>query len=132
MPWSARTGSEGETIVNPVITTGAAVLALATLLALAHVPLGTWIHRVFADDEDWRVERLVYRVVGVDPRTEQRWTGYAVSVVAFAVVSVACLFLLLVGQGWLPWSLGRSMDWHTAVNTAVSFVTEHQLAVVCR
>ena len=33
------------------------------------------------------------------------------------------LFLLLVGQGLLPWSLGRSVDWHTAVNTAVSFVT---------
>ena len=109
--------------MNPAITTGAAVLALATLLALAHVPLGTWIHRVFADDEDWRVERLVYRVVGVDPRTEQRWTGYAVSAVAFAVVSVVFLFLLLVGQGLLPWSLGRSVDWHTAVNTAVSFVT---------
>ena len=47
-------------------------------------------------------------------------------------MSVVVLFLLIEVQGWLPWSLGRSMDWHTAVNTAVSFVTEHQLAVVCR
>jgi K+-transporting ATPase ATPase A chain len=122
MPWFARTGSE-ETTVNPALTTGVAMLTLAALLALTHVPLGSWVHRVFTDDEDWRLERLIYRLVGVDPRTEQRWTGYAISVVAFSVVSVAGLFLLIEVQGWLPWSLGRSMDWHTAVNTAVSFMS---------
>ena len=109
--------------MNSVLVTGAAVLTLAVLLALTHVPLGTWVHRVFTDEQDWRVERAVYRLVGVDPRTEQRWTGYALSVVAFSVVSVVALFLLIEVQRWLPWSLGRSMDWHTAVNTAVSFVT---------
>ncbi|HET9022302.1 MAG TPA: potassium-transporting ATPase subunit KdpA [Ornithinibacter sp.] len=109
--------------MNPVIITSAAVLALVVLLALTHVPLGTWIYRVFTGEEDWRVERAIYRVVGVDPRTEQRWTGYALSVLAFAVTSVLVLFLLLVGQGLLPWSLGRSLDWHTAFNTAVSFMS---------
>lgn len=109
--------------MNSVLVTGAAVLTLVALLALVHVPLGTWIHHTFTDEQDWRVERLVYRLVGVDPRTEQRWTGYAVSVVAFAVVSVVALFLLLTVQGWLPWALDRSMNWHTALNTAVSFVT---------
>ena len=43
--------------MNPVLVTGAAVLTLATLLALVHVPLGTWIHRVYTDEQDWRVER---------------------------------------------------------------------------
>ncbi len=109
--------------MNPALTTGAAVLTLAALLALAHVPLGTWVHRVFTDEQDWRVERSLYRLVGVDPRTEQRWTGYAVSVVSFAVVSVVALFLLIMVQGWLPWALDRSMNWHTALNTAVSFTT---------
>ncbi len=109
--------------MNSVLVTGAAVLTLAVLLALTHMPLGTWVHRVFTDEQDWRVEGAVYRLVGVDPRTEQRWTGYALSVVAFSVVSVVALFLLIEVQRWLPWSLGRSMDWHTAVNTAVSFVT---------
>ena len=42
---------------------------------------------------------------------------------AFAVVSVLALFVLIVAQGWLPWSQGRSMTWHSALNTAVSFVT---------
>ena len=109
--------------MNPALTTAAAVLTLVVLLALTHVPLGTWIAWVFTDERDWRVERAVYRLVGVDPRTEQRWTGYAVSAVAFAAVSVVALFLLIMVQGWLPWSLDRSMDWDTAVNAAVSFAT---------
>ena len=109
--------------MNPALVTGAAVLTLVVLLALTHVPLGTWVHRVFTDEQDWRIERAVYRLVGVDPRTEQRWSGYAISVVSFSVVSVTALFLLITLQGWLPWSLGRSMDWDTALNTAVSFVT---------
>ena len=109
--------------MNPVLVTGAAVLTLAALLALVHAPLGSWIHQVFSAEQDWRVERVLYRIVGVDPRTEQRWTGYAVSVLAFAVVSVVALFLLIMMQGWLPWALDRSMTWHTALNTAVSFVT---------
>ena len=67
------------------------------------MPLGTWIHRVFTDEEDWRVERTVYRLVGVEPRTEQRWTGYAVSVIVFAVVSVVGLVV-----AFLAWpALGR-------------------------
>ncbi len=105
------------------VQTALAVLVVAAVLAAAHVPLGTWMHHVFTDDRDWRVERAVYRAVGVDPRTEQRWTGYAGSVLAFAVASVALLFVLILVQGWLPWDLGRSMSWHTALNTAVSFTT---------
>ena len=105
------------------LQTATAVLVVAAVLAVLHVPLGTWMHRVFTDDADWRVERVVYRLVGVDPRTEQRWTGYAASVLAFAAASVVLLFAILVAQPWLPWSLGRSMDWHTALNSAVSFTT---------
>lgn len=105
------------------LQTVAAVLLVGAVLAVAYVPLGTWMHRVFTDESDWRVERAIYRVVGVDARTEQRWSAYALSVLSFAVVSVAFLFALIMVQGWLPWDLGRSMHWDTALNTAVSFVT---------
>lgn len=96
---------------------------LAVTLAALHVPLGEWMYRAFTDERDWRLERLVYRAVGVDPRSEQRWQVYALSVVAFGVVSVVFLWLLILAQGVLPWGLGRSQDWHTALNTAVSFTT---------
>src|SRR5664279_3220792 len=91
-------------------TTLAAVLSVLTLLAILaviHVPLGTWIHRIFTDPHHTRVERFIYRAVGVDPDVEQRWSVYAISVLAFSVVSILVLWLLIMVQGYLPWSLGR-------------------------
>lgn len=102
---------------------GAGLLLIGAVLAATHVPLGWWMYRCFTDPRDWRVERGIYRVVGVRPRVEQRWTTYAASVLAFAVVSVLGLWVLIMAQPWLPWSLGRSQNWHTALNTAVSFTT---------
>ena len=75
--------------------------------------------RVFAP-----AERLVYRMVGVDPRREQRWTGYALSLLAFSAVSVLCLFLLQRLQGVLflnPTDM-VSVPPALAFNTAASFV----------
>ena len=107
-------------------TTLTAVLSILTVLAVLaaiHVPLGTWIHRIFTDRHHTRVERFLYRLVGVNPDVEQRWSVYAVSVVAFSVVSILVLWLLLLVQGHLPLSQGRSMNPDTAFDTAVSFVT---------
>jgi len=107
-------------------TTLAAVLSVLTLLAILaviHVPLGTWIMRIFTDPRHTRVERFIYRAVGVDPDVEQRWSVYAISVLAFSVVSILVFWLLILVQGYLPWSLGRSMNPDTAFNTAVSFIT---------
>ncbi|HSK33386.1 MAG TPA: potassium-transporting ATPase subunit KdpA, partial [Propionicimonas sp.] len=70
-----------------------------------------------------RAERAVFRLVGVNPDVEQRWTVYAVSVLAFSLVSIVALWALIMFQGLLPWSQGRSMNVDTAVNTATSFVT---------
>ena len=50
------------------------VLALVLLLAVAYVPLGDYMARVFTTEKHWRVEALVYRVVRVDPASGQRWT----------------------------------------------------------
>ena len=74
-------------------------------------------------DRHWRVERRVYRWTGVNPDQEQPWTVYAASVGAFSVVSFVLLFLVILAQGWLPFSHGESMHLDTALNTAVSFVT---------
>lgn len=99
------------------------VLSVIVILAIIHVPLGSWIHRVFTSPRHTRVERAVYRLVGVNPDVEQRWTVYAVSIVAFSLVSIVALWALIMLQSLLPLSLGRSMNADTAVNTAVSFVT---------
>ena len=59
---------------------------LVLLLAVCYHPLGAWMATVFTDPRHWRVERVVYRLVRVDPDSEQGWRAYATSVVAFSVV----------------------------------------------
>ena len=107
-------------------TTGSGLLTIATLvlaLAVAHAPLGDHIARTFTSTRDLRVERAVYRLCGVDPRSEQRWSTYAVSLAAFSAASLVAVFALIQWQGSLPLARGALMDTDTAINTAISFVT---------
>ncbi|NNG39523.1 potassium-transporting ATPase subunit KdpA [Flexivirga sp. ID2601S] len=105
--------------VSGLLTIAVLVIALAAV----HVPLGDYLARVFTTDRDLAVERAFYRLCGIDPRSGQRWSRYAVSVGAFSVVSLVFLGALLMLQQHLPLARGASMDWHTAVNTSISFVT---------
>ena len=59
----------------------------------------------------------------MNPDQEQPWTVYAASVGALSVLSFLLLFLVILAQGWLPLNHGESMHLDTALNTAVSFVT---------
>lgn len=96
---------------------------LVVLLALSHAPLGGYLAHVFTTDRHWRVERWIYRSTGVDERREQPWQAYAAAVLAFSLCGFLAVLLLVVAQGWLPFHHGEGMDLDTAVNTAVSFVT---------
>src|SRR5262252_576485 len=107
-------------------TTAGIVFALSLLLALAmvHVPLGDYMYRVYTGSRHLRVERGIYRVIGVSPDAEQRWSVYARSVLAFSVVSLLFLYALQRLQNHLLLSLGfPGVESHIAWNTAVSFVT---------
>ena len=104
-----------------------AVLQAATLvliLALLHRPLGDWMARVYTSDRDWRAERLVYRLIGVDSSSEQSWTAYLRGVLAFSLVGVLLLYALQRVQAVLPYALGLPpVPEALAFNTAVSCVT---------
>jgi K+-transporting ATPase ATPase A chain len=112
-----------------VTATTAGILFLALLVAvivLVHVPLGDYMFRVYTGDKDSRAERLIYRVIGADPRSEQTWGSYARSVLAFSAVSILFLFIFQLVQGKLPLHLhdpATPMTPALAWNTAVSFVT---------
>ena len=71
------------------------------------------------------VERLVYRVLGIDPDSSWTWRGYALAVLAFGLVSTLLLFLILRLQGLLPLNPAHApgMSPLLAFNTAVSFIT---------
>ncbi|OSC28882.1 potassium-transporting ATPase subunit KdpA [Mycobacterium vulneris] len=101
-----------------------AVLVLA--LVVVHVPLGDYMFRVYSSEKDSSVERVVYRLIGVDPRSEQTWGAYARSTLAFSSVSILFLFVFQLVQGKLPLHLhdpATKMTPGLAWNTAVSFVT---------
>lgn len=100
------------------------VAVLSLLLILVHKPLGIYLARVFEGKKSSRAERLFYRLAGVDPDAEQRWSIYLRSVLVFSAVSILLVFLLQRLQGVLPGSNSLpGVDPWTAMNTAISFAT---------
>jgi hypothetical protein len=84
------------------------ILFSVILLALTK-PMGLYLVRVldangrtFLDPALKPVERLVYRLAGIDPTKEQDWKGYAISVLIFSLVTLLVTYLILRLQGVLP------------------------------
>lgn len=107
--------------------------ALVVLVFVTTPILGGYMAKVFGADGDQApgdrvfgpVERLAYRVTGVDPKREQRWQTYAFSLLAFSLCSVLALYVLQRVQVWLPLNPTNVPNVPEALsfNTAVSFTT---------
>ena len=103
---------------------------LAILLLLVK-PLGWYMARVYElqpvglDRVLEPVERLLYRVSGVEPAAEMGWKTYAVAMLLFNALGFALLYALLRVQGWLPLNPMHlpSVTPDLAFNTAVSFTS---------
>jgi K+-transporting ATPase ATPase A chain len=107
------------------------LLFLALVFAVTK-PMGVFMARVFNREKTFMdpvlrpVERLLYRVTGVDENHEMRWTEYAVSMLLFSLVSMVVLYLMQRLQGYLPFNpqkFGAVTPAHVAWNTAASFTT---------
>jgi K+-transporting ATPase ATPase A chain len=109
------------------------------LLALTK-PMGSFMARVFAGERTWLhrvlrpLERLIYRLCGIREEQEQRWTGYAASLLMFSLASLLLTYLIQRIQGLLPFNPqgfgtahaaqgATAMTPDLAFNTAVSFTT---------
>ena len=116
------------------------ILIFFGILLLTTKPLGTYMAKVFEGQRTFLstvlgpVERLCYRLCGVRPDVEQRWTQYAGSLLAFSVFSFLFVYLIQRLQGWLPFNpqgfstshapgSATAMTPDLAFNTAVSFIT---------
>ena len=103
-----------------------AVLYGLILVAVA-VPLGAWMAKVYAGGPRMFAvaERGLLAAAGVDPAAEQRWSGYALALLAFNAAGFALLFLILLFQDRLPFNPEgfAGLPAHLAFNTAISFVT---------
>lgn len=107
--------------------TAAGLLQLGLLIALlvaCYRPLGAYMARSFTSPKHNRAERATYKVLGVEPDTEQSWPVYSRAVLAFSAVSVVLVYLLQRLQSHLPSSNGlEGVEQALAWNTAASFVS---------
>jgi K+-transporting ATPase ATPase A chain len=100
------------------------VALLVAALAACYIPLGNYMARMFTTDKHWRVERGVYKVIGINPEADQKWSAYLRSMLAFSGVSVVFLYGLQRLQHYLPFSEHMSaVPPALAWNTSASFVT---------
>ena len=103
---------------------------LLVIFAVAK-PLGAYMARVFSSEKTFLdpvlrpVERLLYRVTGVDETREMPWKEYAISMLLFSAASMALLYLIQRVQQWLPRNPQHlvAVAPDLAFNTAASFTT---------
>jgi potassium-transporting ATPase potassium-binding subunit len=101
------------------------------LVTALSVPLGLYMARVFADEHTFLdrllkpIERLIYRICGVDAATEQTWTEYAVAMLLFSGAGMVLLYAIERLQFYLPFNpqAMTAVAPDLAFNTAASFTT---------
>ena len=101
------------------------------VIFLVTKPLGVFMARVFNREKTFLdpilrpIEKLVYRLTGVDEKREMRWTEYAVAMLLFSGVSMALLYLIERTQKWLPFNPQKfpNVEPGLAFGTAASFTT---------
>ncbi len=109
----------------------ALILAFFALVLVPAPFLGRFYYKVMEGQRTWLtpvfgpVEKVCYRVAGVDPDTEQSWQKYTLALLAFNLAGFVLLFAILLLQQYLPLNPQQlpGQEWTQAFNTAVSFVT---------
>src|SRR5579859_1719654 len=109
------------------------VAIFLVIVLLLSKPLGLYMYKIFNGERTWLspvfvpVERFFYRLCGINPEEEQKWTGYIIAVLIFSVVGMLLLYLFERTQQWHgsffnPQNL-PNVEPQLAFNTAASFTT---------
>jgi K+-transporting ATPase ATPase A chain len=101
------------------------IIVYSLLLIAITPPLGAYMYRVYTNTEYGRLEGIVYRLIGVNPDTEQSWRRYASLVLWFSVFGMFVSYVLMRVQGHAPLNpVGLSgVNPYVSFNTAASFTT---------
>lgn len=107
------------------------VVTYVTALALLAPMLGAYMAAVFTGRKTFppsvlsRLEKVAYRICGIDPDEEMSWRQYAKALLWFNALGLATVFVLQLMQAWLPLNPQHmgNVPWPLAFNTAVSFMT---------
>ena len=106
------------------------ILFLALLIGLTPV-LGKFMYKVFSGEKHIMIpvfgwlEKLTYKLIGVNPDEETNWKSYTFSLLIFNLLGFIFVFLIQLFQAQLPLNPANlaNVSWHSAFNTAVSFMT---------
>ena len=109
----------------------AQIVVFLFLILLITKPLGIFLARVFEREKTFLdpvlrpIEKLIYRLTGVNEADEMRWTEYAVAMLLFSAVSMILLYVFERVQLWLPFNPQHfaNVAPDLAFNTAASFTT---------
>ncbi|WP_414657952.1 potassium-transporting ATPase subunit KdpA [Deinococcus sp. VB343] len=100
------------------------VLLLGLMAALV-IPVGNWLYSVVSGQKDTALERLTYRVIGVNPAEKMDWKRYGLAILMSNLAMLLLAYALIRLQGLLPWNpaglAAQAPD--LAWNTVVSFMT---------
>jgi len=107
------------------------ILFFLLTIFLITKPVGVFLTRVFNGETTFLdlvlrpIEKLVYRLTGVDEQREMRWTEYTVAMLLFSGVSMTLLYLIERTQKWLPFNPQTlpNVEPGLAFGTAASFTT---------
>jgi len=106
------------------------ILFFAFLIGLTPI-LGNYMYKVFTGQKHFLLpvfgwlEKLTYKSSGINPEEETNWKSYIFNLLIFNLVGLVFLFLIQVLQAYLPMNPANlpNVSWHSAFNTAVSFMT---------
>ena len=107
------------------------ILILFIVVVALAIPLGKYMSRVFTGQRTFMtpimepVERFIYRLIGTDETKEMNWKQYAYALIVLNIIGIIFLFVLQLIQGYLPLNPEgfSGVSWDSALNTAISFVT---------
>ncbi|MDB6111729.1 MAG: K+-transporting ATPase, KdpA [Pedosphaera sp.] len=101
-------------------------------LVLITKPMGLYLEQVLdVNGRTWfdrlvkPLERVTYRLLGVDPTVEHDWKRYTAAMLIFSLVSALFTYAILRMQQWLPLNPQKfgALTPHLSFNTSASFVT---------
>jgi K+-transporting ATPase ATPase A chain len=107
------------------------ILVFLPLVILLAIPIGKYMSMVYNGEKTFitpvlrPLERFIYRIVGVDDKEEMNWKQYAYALIVFNIIAIIFVFILQLLQGILPLNPQGfpAVNWDSALNTAISFVT---------
>jgi len=108
-----------------------ALMIFFTVLVTLSISLGKYMMKVFTGTKTFMtplirpLERLIYTICGIDESAEMTWKYYALGFILFNIAGIILLTVIQMAQGFLPLNsqMLPGVKWDSALNTAISFVT---------